>query len=355
MRTVPDEIERPPYAADGSRSVRGDDPVKSPDVIERMRRTGVAAAEVLAEVGAAIAPGVTTDELDRLCHEACIARGGYPSPLNYGGFPKSLCTSVNEVICHGIPDDRPLRDGDIVNLDVTLYREGVHGDTNATVVRRHGRRARRGRWSASPPSRWRAASPRSGRAGPLSDIGRAIQTHAEAEGFARRAGLHRPRHRRGVPRRPAGAPLLRPPQLAGHEARHGLHHRADDRHGRPGATGCGTTTGPRSPPTAAAPPSSSTPSSSPTTAPTSSRCDLTASGPATPAPPPSDPPRPAAPPALSRVLGAFRGVMATRNAPRTWVSHPVDVLDPCIERAVTETSPQINVVCSPSSRRRRPT
>jgi methionyl aminopeptidase len=108
--------------------------VKDADTIERMRRTGRAAAEILREVGAAVAPGVTTDELDARCHEACLARGGYPSPLNYGGFPKSVCTSVNEVICHGIPDDRPLRDGDIVNIDVTLFREGVHGDTNATFL-----------------------------------------------------------------------------------------------------------------------------------------------------------------------------------------------------------------------------
>ena len=97
-----------------------------------MRRAGRAAAEVLQTVGAAVRPGVTTDELDALCHEECIRRGGYPSPLNYDGFPKSLCTSVNEVICHGIPDDRALIDGDIVNLDVTIFLDGVHGDTNAT-------------------------------------------------------------------------------------------------------------------------------------------------------------------------------------------------------------------------------
>ena len=87
---------------------------------------------MLAETGAAVAPGVTTDELDRISHEAHIARGVYPSPLGYRGFPKSVCTSVNEVICHGIPDDRALVDGDIVNLDVTVYVDGVHGDTNAT-------------------------------------------------------------------------------------------------------------------------------------------------------------------------------------------------------------------------------
>jgi methionyl aminopeptidase len=108
--------------------------VKSPDVIARMRVAGKAAAEVLAVTAAAVRPGITTDELDAVCHDACIALGGYPSPLNYHGYPKSLCTSVNEVICHGIPDDRPLRDGEIVNLDVTIFLDGVHGDTNATYL-----------------------------------------------------------------------------------------------------------------------------------------------------------------------------------------------------------------------------
>ncbi|XP_063902002.1 methionine aminopeptidase 1-like, partial [Zophobas morio] len=78
-------------------------------------------------------PGITTDEIDRIVHEACLARDSYPSPLNYCGFPKSCCTSVNEVICHGIPDQRPLREGDIVNIDVTLYHDGYHGDLNETV------------------------------------------------------------------------------------------------------------------------------------------------------------------------------------------------------------------------------
>src|SRR3954447_13161310 len=131
-RTVPDEIERPHYAATGQGSHRGEAHVKSPEVIEAMRRTGKAAAEILALTGAAVRPGVTTDELDAICHQACIDAGGYPSPLNYNGYPKSLCTSVNEVICHGIPDSRVLQDGDIVNLDVTAYIGGVHGDTNAT-------------------------------------------------------------------------------------------------------------------------------------------------------------------------------------------------------------------------------
>jgi methionyl aminopeptidase len=134
MRTVPAGIERPPYADTGV-PVRWDEPaVKSPDVIARMRRTGASAAEILRRAGELVRPGITTEAIDVFVHELSIEMGGYPSPLNYGRFPKSVCTSVNEVICHGIPDDRPLADGDIVNLDVTLYREGVHGDTNATFL-----------------------------------------------------------------------------------------------------------------------------------------------------------------------------------------------------------------------------
>src|SRR3546814_3266285 len=134
MRPVPPEIPRPPYAESGEVVRHPVSPVTPPDVIERMRGAGRAAAEVLALTGAAVAPGVTTDALDAICHQACIDRGGYPSPLNYSGFPKSLCTSVNEVICHGIPDDRPLADDDSVNLDVTIFLDGVHGDTNATFL-----------------------------------------------------------------------------------------------------------------------------------------------------------------------------------------------------------------------------
>lgn len=99
-----------------------------------MRVSGRLAAEVLNEVCAAVEVGITTDELDRIGHEAAIARDSYPSPLNYRGFPKSLCTSINEVICHGIPDSRRLADGDIINVDVTVFHDGVHGDTSCTVL-----------------------------------------------------------------------------------------------------------------------------------------------------------------------------------------------------------------------------
>ena len=135
MRPVPAHILRPDYAASG-RPPRGPAPpeVKSPDVIARMRRAGKAAAEVLIEVSKHLRPGITTDEIDAIAHEEYIRRGGYPSPLNYHGYPKSLCTSVNEVICHGIPDSRPLEDGDIINLDITIFLEGVHGDCSATYL-----------------------------------------------------------------------------------------------------------------------------------------------------------------------------------------------------------------------------
>jgi methionyl aminopeptidase len=182
MRPVPPGIPRPPYADTGV-PVRTPGPhVRTPDVIERMRVAGRAAAEVLQIVGAAVAPGVTTDELDAICHEECIKRGGYPSPLNYGAFPKSLCTSVNEVICHGIPDDRSLVDGDIVNLDVTIFLNGVHGDTNATFPV-----GRIDQASADLIAVTRAcldrgiAAVRPGRQ--IREIGRAIQSHAEANGY----------------------------------------------------------------------------------------------------------------------------------------------------------------------------
>ncbi len=132
-REVAADIDRPPYIATGGvPPSRNERLVKPAETVNRMRKAGLAAGEVLDAVAAEIEPGVTTDHLDAVAHAAYIERGGYPSPLGYKGFPKSVCTSVNEVICHGIPDDRPLRDGDIVNVDVTIYLDGVHGDTNAT-------------------------------------------------------------------------------------------------------------------------------------------------------------------------------------------------------------------------------
>jgi len=131
-RTVPDGIARPDYSVTGRPGPRSRSLVKAPEAVERMRAACRAARHVLDLIGRHVAPGVTTDELDAIAHDEYIRLGGYPSTLNYQGYPKSICTSVNEVICHGIPDDRPLQDGDIVNLDVTIYLDGMHGDCSAT-------------------------------------------------------------------------------------------------------------------------------------------------------------------------------------------------------------------------------
>ena len=182
MRTVPEAIARPHYAYSGEVIRREESPVQSPEVIERMRVAGRVAAEILHVVGEAVRPGVTTDELDALAHEEHLERGAYPSPLNYRGYPKSICTSVNEVICHGIPDDRPLVDGDIVNIDVTAFVDGVHGDTNATfaVGSIDADSARLVEVTRECLER-AIAVVRPGQ--PMSAIGKAIQTLAEANGF----------------------------------------------------------------------------------------------------------------------------------------------------------------------------
>lgn len=133
-RSVPASIPRPEYVGRmGPERVTASE-VKSPETIERIRVASRIAAEALELAGAAVAPGVTTDELDQIAHEYLISQGAYPSCLDYQGFPKSSCTSINEVICHGIPDSTVLNQGDIVNIDVTAYIDGVHGDTNATYA-----------------------------------------------------------------------------------------------------------------------------------------------------------------------------------------------------------------------------
>ncbi|REF34963.1 type I methionyl aminopeptidase [Thermasporomyces composti] len=133
-RPVPRGIARPEYVDKPAPARFRGSEVKDEETIERMRIACRIAAQALQEVGRHVAPGVTTDELDAIGHEFLCDAGAYPSTLGYRGFPKSLCTSVNEVICHGIPDSRPLEDGDIVNIDITAYIGGVHGDTNATFL-----------------------------------------------------------------------------------------------------------------------------------------------------------------------------------------------------------------------------
>ncbi len=133
-RLVPPEIGRPEYADSGKPTARKLSCRKTDtQTISRMRYAGAVAREVLDCVLQAVEPGITTDELDRIAHAKTIALGAYPSPLNYMGFPKSICTSVNEVVVHGIPDSRRLQDGDIINCDITVYIDGVHGDCSETV------------------------------------------------------------------------------------------------------------------------------------------------------------------------------------------------------------------------------
>src|SRR5690606_31047276 len=127
-------IERPEYAWKKTVNEGHEPWVQTQETIEKMRIAGRIAARALEEAGKAVAPGVTTDELDRIVHEYLCDHGAYPSTLGYKGFPKSCCTSLNEVICHGIPDSTVIEDGDIVNIDVTAYIDGVHGDTNKTYL-----------------------------------------------------------------------------------------------------------------------------------------------------------------------------------------------------------------------------
>ncbi|CAN5248803.1 type I methionyl aminopeptidase [soil metagenome] len=134
MRSVPPAIQRPEYVGKaGPAPFTGSD-VYSAERIEAIRESSRIAAEAIALVGASVAPGVTTDELDSIAHDHMVANGAYPSTLGYRGFPKSSCTSLNEVICHGIPDDTILEAGDIINIDVTAYKNGVHGDSNVTFL-----------------------------------------------------------------------------------------------------------------------------------------------------------------------------------------------------------------------------
>ena len=196
-RQVPAEITRPEYVGK-KRPKTGEPDVKTPEIIERMRVAGKLAAQALEAVGAAVAPGVTTDYLDQIGHDFLVSHGAYPSTLGYRGYPKSLCTSLNEVICHGIPDDTLINDGDIVNIDITAYIGGVHGDTNATFcagdvderITAAGRAYARGddarhpRGIAGPPAECRRPGDRVVRA--------AVRLRSGA-------GLHRARDRPHVP------------------------------------------------------------------------------------------------------------------------------------------------------------
>ena len=178
MRSVPSHIAKPSYADTGNVVRWNESPVKSPEIIERIRHAGQMAADILRLAGEYVKPGMTTDDIDVFVHDLTVERGAYPSPLNYHRYPKSVCTSLNEVICHGIPDSTIIEDGDIINLDVTCYVDGVHGDTNATFMIGDVSTEDRLLVKVTEECMWRgieAVVP--GR--PLSDIGKAIEDHAK--------------------------------------------------------------------------------------------------------------------------------------------------------------------------------
>lgn len=181
-RDVPKSIPRPEYVGREAPKPYTGSHVQSADVIERMRESGRIAADAMHAAAAAIAPGVTTDTLDAIAHEYMVDHGAYPSTLGYRGYPKSLCTSVNEVICHGIPDTRPLEDGDIVKIDVTAFKNGVHGDNCGTFFCGDVDEESRLLTERTQEALNRAIKAvRPGR--PISVIGRVIESYAKRFGY----------------------------------------------------------------------------------------------------------------------------------------------------------------------------
>ena len=157
--------------------------IKKDPEIEAMRRSGKLAAEVLLMIQSYIKPGVTTNELNDRCHDFIVENGAIAAPLNYRGFPKSICASVNEEICHGIPSDRKLRNGDIVNLDITTILDGFHGDTNRTFFVGSPRKQAKKLADTTVEALHKAiAVVRPGAR--LGDIGATIQQHVEPKGYS---------------------------------------------------------------------------------------------------------------------------------------------------------------------------
>ena len=184
IRSVPANIERPEYAwKDSVQENVGEPWVQTPETIEKMREASRIAADALQAAGAAVAPGVTTDEIDRVAHEYMCDHGAYPSTLGYRHFPKSSCVSLNEIICHGIPDSTVIQDGDIVNIDVTAYIDGVHGDTNATFLAGDVSQEHRDLVERTHTATMRAIKAvRAGRE--LNVVGRVIESYANRFGYS---------------------------------------------------------------------------------------------------------------------------------------------------------------------------
>ena len=134
QRQVPSSIARPEYVGNKAPAKFAGSDIKTLEQIEKIRAAGKIAAQAIALVGQSCRPGISTDELDEIAHDFVISQGAYPSTLGYRGYPKSICSSINEIICHGIPDNTVLQDGDIINIDITAYLDGYHGDSNQTFL-----------------------------------------------------------------------------------------------------------------------------------------------------------------------------------------------------------------------------
>lgn len=157
--------------------------IKTAEEIEKMRVAGRLAAEVLEMIGPFVKAGVTTDELNTICHDYILAQDAYPAPLNYHGFPKSICTSVNHCVCHGIPNDKPLKNGDIINIDITVKKEGYHGDTSKMFIVGEGSILANRLTKVTQESLYKAIQ----MVKPgvrLGDIGHEIQKYAESFGYS---------------------------------------------------------------------------------------------------------------------------------------------------------------------------
>jgi methionyl aminopeptidase len=179
---VPAPIARPEYVDKAAPEPRTDPDVQPPEVVEKMRHASELAAQALQVGGEAVKPGAVTDDIDAVIHEFLTDHGAYPSTLGYRNFPKSCCTSLNEVICHGIPDSTLIEDGDIVNIDVTAYTGGVHGDTNATFLAGEVAEENRLLVERTYEATMRAIrAVRPGRA--LNVIGRVIESYAKRFGY----------------------------------------------------------------------------------------------------------------------------------------------------------------------------
>ncbi|MGQ0574712.1 MAG: type I methionyl aminopeptidase [Pseudonocardia sp.] len=182
IRPVPAHVPRPEYVGKARPAPSTEPWVQTAETIEAMRVAGRVAAGALAAGGALVVPGVTTEEIDRVVHEFLVDHDAYPSTLGYKGFPKACCTSLNEVICHGIPDSTVIQDGDIVNIDVTAYLGGVHGDTNATFLA--GDVAEEDRLLVARTQEALARAIRAVRPGrELNVVGRVIESYARRFGY----------------------------------------------------------------------------------------------------------------------------------------------------------------------------